>query len=177
MKRALLLIVLASFMSPLPLVSVRAASLEEPKAKIDVNKASSEELQSLYLMGPKRTKAVIEEREKNGPFVSLQNLKRRVKGIGPTMIKRWEPYVTLPMGEEEDEKTLPQPIDVNTASEKEIAKLYRIGPIIAKRIVEERDKGGAFSSLENLSSRVKGVGPTIIGQWEGKVTNRLSEIK
>ncbi|MCX6338948.1 MAG: helix-hairpin-helix domain-containing protein [Candidatus Aureabacteria bacterium] len=175
MKRTLIFIALTGFISPLFAGSAYTASQEQPGAKIDVNKASSGELQSLYLMGHKRANAVIGEREKNGPFVSLRDLAKRVKGIGPVMIKKWEPYVIIPMGEEEDNKKLPYPIDVNTASEQELAKLYRVGPVIAKRIVEERGKNGSFLSLENLSKRVKGVGPTLIGQWKDKVTNAMSE--
>lgn len=154
----------------------RSGSDKKPDRKIDINQASLEELKSLHLVGQKRAKAIIEERDKNGPFASLRDLASRVKGIGPEMIKKWEPNVTLPMGEEEDDaKRLPYPIDVNSATEEDLVRLYRVGPIIAKRIVQERAKNGPYSSLEELSKRVKGVGPALIGQWKQDVTNRLSD--
>lgn len=141
--------------------------------QLDPNEASEEQLQNLYLVGRKRARAIIKEREANGPFTSLWDLSKRVKGIGPIMIQKWEPYVILPLGDEEDEKEFP-PIDINTATEEELLRLYRVGEVLAKRIIEEREKNGPYSSLEELSWRVKGIGPTLTGQWKGKVTNQLS---
>jgi competence protein ComEA len=46
------------------------------------------------------------------------------------------------------------PIDVNTASERELSSLPGIGPVIARAIVAERP----FASVDALI-RVKGIGP------------------
>ena len=48
-------------------------------------------------------------------------------------------------------------IDINTADETELKKLPRIGPAMAKRIIEYRDKNGPFNTLKELT-KVKGIG-------------------
>jgi len=57
----------------------------------------------------------------------------------------------------------PQPvrIDVNTAEPYELILLPKIGPTIARAIIEERETNGPFSSLNDLS-RVSGIGPKTI---------------
>jgi comEA protein len=49
-------------------------------------------------------------------------------------------------------------VDINRASEKELEKLPRIGPAMARRIVEERNRRGGFRRVEDLLE-VKGIGP------------------
>jgi competence protein ComEA len=49
-------------------------------------------------------------------------------------------------------------IDVNRASVAELQLLPRIGPTLAARIVEERERSGAFRDLADLG-RVRGIGP------------------
>jgi competence protein ComEA len=51
-------------------------------------------------------------------------------------------------------------LDVNRASAAEISVLPGIGPALAARIVEERARGGPFTSIDDLS-RVPGIGPAI----------------
>jgi competence protein ComEA len=53
------------------------------------------------------------------------------------------------------EKTTP--ININTATVAEFEALPGIGPKMAQRIVEYRDKNGAFKKLEDLMN-VKGIG-------------------
>jgi len=48
-------------------------------------------------------------------------------------------------------------IDINTADENEMEKLPRIGPAMAKRIIEYRNTKGPFKSLDDLTN-VKGIG-------------------
>ncbi len=57
---------------------------------IDINSASAIELDKLYRVGPKTAAKIIAERDANGPFASLSDVARRVKGIGPKTIARWE---------------------------------------------------------------------------------------
>jgi competence protein ComEA len=57
---------------------------------------------------------------------------------------------------------LPAPVhalDVNTATQVELRALRGIGPKTAQIIIEERSRGGRFESFEDLSDRVKGIGP------------------
>lgn len=49
-------------------------------------------------------------------------------------------------------------VDINQASAAELTLLPGIGPVRARRIIEERERGGPFSSALSVS-RVKGIGP------------------
>lgn len=51
-------------------------------------------------------------------------------------------------------------IDLNTASATELQQLPKIGERLAGRIVSDRDQNGPFSSLEELETRVKRIGPS-----------------
>lgn len=49
--------------------------------KVNINTATLEQLQQLKGIGPSKARAIIEEREKGGPFKTIEDIKR-VKGIG-----------------------------------------------------------------------------------------------
>ena len=49
-------------------------------------------------------------------------------------------------------------VDVNTASVAELERLPQVGPMLAKRIVEYRERHGRFRWTGELS-RVSGIGP------------------
>lgn len=51
-----------------------------------------------------------------------------------------------------------QVVNVNTATKSELQTIKGIGEKTAQRIVEERERGGTFESVEDFSIRVKGVG-------------------
>ena len=55
----------------------------------------------------------------------------------------------------------PDPVDLNKASELELAGLPGVGPILAKRAMMERDKLGCFQSLEDFS-QLLGLKPHIV---------------
>ena len=52
-----------------------------------------------------------------------------------------------------------QAIDLNQASAQDLQAINGIGPKTASMIVAERTRGGNFSSLSDLSDRVRGIGP------------------
>jgi competence protein ComEA len=58
--------------------------------EIDVNSASSSELQRLKGVGAKKAQAILAARDSGGPFTSLSNLASRVKGIGPKTVQKWD---------------------------------------------------------------------------------------
>jgi competence ComEA-like helix-hairpin-helix protein len=53
-------------------------------------------------------------------------------------------------------------IDLNSAGVSELQTLPGVGKLTAERIVGERERGGAFSSVDDLA-RVGGLGPARIG--------------
>lgn len=54
-------------------------------------------------------------------------------------------------------------VNVNTATAADLELLPRIGPAVAARIVEQREKNGAFKSLDDLML-VRGIGESIFEQ-------------
>ncbi len=64
-----------------------------------------------------------------------------------------------PVTSEQRERLLSsEPLDINAASTDDLELLPRIGPTLAARIVEERERGGRFRTVEGLT-RVRGIGP------------------
>lgn len=49
-------------------------------------------------------------------------------------------------------------MDVNTATVEQLQSLRGVGPKTAAIIIHERQRGGNFQSLEDLSDRVRGIG-------------------
>ena len=60
-------------------------------------------------------------------------------------------------------------ININTASVQEIAKLEKIGPSYAERIVQYRKEHGPFEKPEDLM-KVKGIGPKTFELNKNKIT-------
>lgn len=50
------------------------------------------------------------------------------------------------------------PININTASQEDLESLPRIGPVIAKRILDYRERNGPFTSIQAIQY-VSGIGP------------------
>lgn len=61
------------------------------------------------------------------------------------------------------------PVDVDRADAATLVTLPRIGPVLAGRIVADRDSLGAFGSLERLE-RVRGIGPAMARSLAPHVT-------
>jgi competence protein ComEA len=67
-------------------------SLSKPEAshlgsKINLNSASSAQLQQLSGVGSKKAEAIIEFRNKNGQFKTIEDI-QKVKGIGPALFEK-----------------------------------------------------------------------------------------
>src|SRR5438094_8496891 len=60
-------------------------------------------------------------------------------------------------------------IDVDVASADELDALPGVGPVLARRIIADRERHGAFGSLANLR-RVKGIGPALAARLGPLVT-------
>jgi len=60
-------------------------------------------------------------------------------------------------------------VNINSASEEELALLPRVGPAVAGRIIEFREQSGAFESAEDLMM-VKGIGERTFELIEPHVT-------
>jgi len=76
------------------------------------------------------------------------------------------------MAEEEERRSRPlapgERLDVNTVDDVELSRVDGIGPGLARRIVQDREARGAFSSLEAME-RVPGIGPATLGRIRGQL--------
>ena len=71
------------------------SSLAKPTpTRLDVNRASVDELQRLPGIGPVLAQRMVERRNKSGGFRSVDEL-RRVKGIGAKRLERVKPLITV----------------------------------------------------------------------------------
>ena len=163
-----------------------------PRGAIDLNRADVVDLRLVPGVGEKMAQRIIEHRRQKGPFRSLDEL-RRVSGVGPATLDRMRPYLRIesyteeaippprvvrgaapperPAAPPEKGKKKPAPaekIDVNRAGIDQLRTLPGIGPTLAARIVEARQRQ-PFRSVEDLR-RVKGIGAKTLERLRPHVT-------
>ena len=63
-------------------------------AAVNINTASSAELEALPGIGPAKAKSIVEYRQKNGAFKSVEELKN-VKGIGDAVLNKLKAEATV----------------------------------------------------------------------------------
>ncbi len=59
-------------------------------AAVDVNTADQAALDSVKGLGPMKSKAIVDERTKNGPFKDADDIANRVKGLGVKSVAKLE---------------------------------------------------------------------------------------
>ena len=150
--------------------------------KIDINKAEIENLSKLPGIGPVKSQAIVDYREKNGEFNSLIEL-TNIKGIGNKTLAKLLPYLEM-IGDSAEvyafvaeetstSDTLPttgitEKININSASVKQLQDLSGIGQKKAQAIIDYRNENGSFEIIEEIMS-VKGIGQGIFD----KIKNRI----
>jgi competence protein ComEA len=63
-------------------------------SRVNVNTASIDELQVLPGIGESRARAIVERRQSQGAFQSVEQL-TEIRGIGPAMVERLRPLVSV----------------------------------------------------------------------------------
>ena len=63
--------------------------------RLDLNSANWVELSQLDGIGPTLARRIVSDREQNGGFARVEDL-RRVHGIGPRTVDRLKPWLTVP---------------------------------------------------------------------------------
>lgn len=144
------------------------AGLLEPGGLINVNEADGPLLEALPGIGPARAGAILQERERGGPFQSPEDMER-VSGIGPKTVENLRPYITVgsppppPAQPTAHSAVAPPeaPVRVNHAGHEELQRLHRVGPAIAQRIIDDRNLRGPYRSPRDML-RVSGIGPSFL---------------
>jgi competence protein ComEA len=67
---------------------------EEPSGKININSATAAELDSLSGIGPAKAQAIVDYRDQNGPFRTIDDL-LNVPGIGPKILESIRDQITV----------------------------------------------------------------------------------
>ena len=67
---------------------------EEPSGKININSATVSELDSLPGIGPAKAQAIVDYRDQNGPFRTIDDL-LNVPGIGPKILETIRDQITV----------------------------------------------------------------------------------
>lgn len=70
------------------------ATMPGNQAKVNINRASAEELQTLHGIGPAKAKAIIEYREDQGLFKDIEDIKK-VSGIGEKTFEQIQDSITV----------------------------------------------------------------------------------
>ena len=144
---------------------------------MDPNSAPVEELRRLPGIGPAKSAAIVEDRERNGGYRTPDDL-TRVPGIGPTLARRLEPHLAFSAGvakarsgQGASSTSRQALVNLNRAPKAALQELPGIGPARADSILAYRGRHGGFRSLQDLLA-VSGIGPQILHGLEGRVSFR-----
>lgn len=80
--------------TPPPSQDPPARALPTEGEKININSALASEFQRIEGIGERKARSIVEDREANGPFRSVDDLDR-VKGIGKATVDKFRPFVTV----------------------------------------------------------------------------------
>jgi competence ComEA-like helix-hairpin-helix protein len=168
---------------------IRLARPLAPGERIDVDRASAQEIARLPRIGLALARTIVADREANGPFGGLAGLDR-VSGVGANVLRVVEPHVTFsgtPSSSwgSQDNRTFAEVVSatpnslptagtgtlvsLNTASASELEALPSVGPSRAQAIVRHRETHGPFLSVEALA-QVPGIGPAALARLRPLVT-------
>ena len=139
-------------------------------AVTDLNTAAESEIATLPGIGPSKARAIVEYRAEHGAIRTLEELDD-VPGIGPATIANLRGLVsvdapatpTVPPAEPTSRAPIASAtgarahVNINAASEADLATLPGIGPVQAQAIVEHRNAHGPFASCDALL-QVPGIG-------------------
>lgn len=148
---------------------------------VNLNTASPSELETLPGIGPSKAQAIVDYRQRNGPFKTVDELDE-VKGFGPATIDKLRPHISVSdteppsaqasvpaKAEAEGPKGPASPVNLNTASASELETIPGVGPSRAQLIIERRDQAGPFTDPSQIME-IKGIGPKTYENMRAYIT-------
>lgn len=156
--------------------------------RVDLNRATRSELMQIPGVGPSLADRIVAHRDARGRFANVEEL-RDVHGVGDATLGKLRPWVTVHATDPEPPRLEPdlltrkpapathtalkpnlpaELVNLNAAPVEQLRTLPNIGPVLAQRIVEERQKR-PFASVDDLR-RVSGIGPKRLEALRGLVT-------
>ena len=141
----------------------RLATPLGPDERIDVDRASAEELARLPGIGPAIARRIVADRQSRGAFGSIAGLDR-VPGVGPAALAKWGSHLLF-TGVPADTPLTAEvgQIDLNRAGVDELDALPGIGGARARAIVAFRDSTGPFRDEMGLA-QVPGISRALARQ-------------
>ncbi len=124
---------------------------------------------------------------KGGKFKKPEDL-RKIYSLKPELVEKLIPFVVMNQPKKKGgevwaadssstkKKYSNAPVELNTADTSTLISLYRIGPGMARRIVEYRDRLGGFLSLDQLTE-IYGFDEDILYDLKGKIYVDASKAK
>jgi len=112
---------------------------------IDINKATADEWQSLYGIGPSYAKRITNFRDKLGGFNSIQQV-AETYGIPDSTFQKIKPFLTA--------SPIFQKIPLNSSDYKMLSNHPYIKSQLAKTIIAYRKQHGPFKNIEGLKEIV-----------------------
>jgi competence protein ComEA len=89
-----LALVAAATAGPAATAGAAPRPIAEGGGKVDLNRASAEELRAVPGIGPALSERIVKFREENGPFRRVDDL-LKVRGIGEKSLEKMRPYLTV----------------------------------------------------------------------------------
>jgi competence protein ComEA len=88
------LLLLVTTISPAIAKSAEETGERPPASKIDLNRATLEQLETIPGVGPALAQRILDFREEHGPFRRVEDL-LKVKGIGEKSFQKMQSYVVV----------------------------------------------------------------------------------
>jgi DNA uptake protein ComE-like DNA-binding protein len=163
--------------------SIPGANSRSAPFFFDPNTATPEQLSSLGF-SEKNIGSMQKYLSKGGRFKRPEDL-RKLYGVKKELLESLIPFVQITPDQSKasfahdsvrQKVKYTKPVELNTADTNALIALYRIGPAMARRIVEYRDKLGGFLSLNQLTE-IYGFDEDILYDLQGKIVVDASKAK